>query len=552
MTARGRRSHGVFDVCRRSGRLSKAGVSVVLASGAMASLSGIGLMTTSGWLITRASLRPPVLSLAVAMAAVQAFALGRGVFRYVQRLSVHSVSLGALNNLRLKLFDDLEALVPGGLPDSGSGGVLNAFVGDTDLAAEGLAQGTTAGVDVAVSALAGSVVAALVLPVAGLVVLAGSLGGLAVSLVAFRRGAGYARKEAALRSEVSSSVVDTLRSARELTAFGREDILQRRLDAVGAKATSTALRRAVTSGIGAASTIWVSGAAVVALLVVTFAAQRSHHLSGVMVAVAVFSALATFEAVSALPAAASEIGSAGAAAQRLAGLAELPRPVHEPPSDLGMQPGRLGAKLDNATVRAADGTLMLPATSLAVRPGTKLGVTGPSGSGKTTALWALLHFVECDEGRATIGDHDVTCLTRADIARVVGWMSEDTHLFAASLADNLRLGNKQASDRQCREVLERVGLAEWFAGLPDGLDTQLGAGSGRAVSAGERQRLGLARALLAGGSVMILDEPTAHIDPATSGRVLAEMISAAGDQAIVVVSHEPQLALYVDEVVKIG
>jgi thiol reductant ABC exporter CydC subunit len=518
----------------------------------MASLSGIGLMTTSGWLITRASLRPPVLSLAVAMAAVQAFALGRGVFRYVQRLSVHSVSLSALNNLRLKLFDDLEVLVPGGLPHSGSGGVLNAFVGDTDLAAEGLAQGTTAGVDLAVSVAAGSVVTALVLPVAGLVVLAGCLGGLAVSFVAFRRGAGYARKEAALRSEVSSSVVDTLRSARELTAFGREDILQRRLDAVGAKVTSMALRRAVTSGIGAASTIWVSGATVVALLVVTFAAQRSQHLSGVMVAVAVFSALATFEAVAALPAAASEIGSAGAAAQRLAGLAERPRPVHEPPSDLGMQPGRLGAKLDNATVRAADGTLMLPATSLAVRPGTKLGVTGPSGSGKTTALWALLHFVDCDEGRATIGDHDVACLTRADIARVVGWMSEDTHLFAASLADNLRLGNKQASDRQCREVLERVGLAEWYAGLPDGLDTQLGAGSGRAVSAGERQRLGLARALLAGGSVMVLDEPTAHIDPATSGRVLAEMISAAGDQAIVVVSHEPQLALSVDQVVKIG
>jgi len=552
MTARRRRSEGVLAVCRRSGRLSKAGISAAVVSGAMASLSGVGLMATSGWLITRASLRPPVLSLAVAMAAVQAFALGRGAFRYVQRLSVHAVSLGALNNLRLKLFDDLEALVPGGLPESGKGAVLNAFVGDTDLIAEGLAQGSTAGVDVAASVVAGSVVAALVLPAAGLVVLAGCLGGMAVSLVAFRRGAGYARQEAALREEVSSSVVDTLRSARELAAFGREDILQRRLDAVGSKSTSVALRRAVTSGIGAASAIWVSGGAVVALLAVAFAAQRSHRLSGVMVAVAVFSALATFEAVAALPAAASEIGSAGAAAQRLAGLAKLPRPVREPPADLGVQPGRLAAKLDNAVVRAADGTVMLAPTCLTAGPGKKLGVTGPSGSGKTTALWALLHFVECDEGQATIGDHDVTTLTRTDIARVVGWMSEDTHLFAASLADNLRLGNNQASDRQCREVIERVGLSGWFAGLPDGLDTQLGAGSGRAVSAGEGQRLGLARALLAGGSVMVFDEPTAHIDPATSGRVLAEMISAAGDQAIVVVSHEPELALYVDDVVRIG
>jgi ABC-type transport system involved in cytochrome bd biosynthesis fused ATPase/permease subunit len=173
---------------------------------------------------------------------------------------------------------------------------------------------------------------------------------------------------------------------------------------------------------------------------------------------------------------------------------------------------------------------------------------GASGSGKTSAVHALLHFVACSAGHASLGGVDVGDMTREGIARLAGWVPDETHVFAASLADNLRLARPSASDAECLAILDRAGLATWGAALPDGLATLLGTG-GRPVSAGERQRIGLARALLAGSPVLLLDEPTAHLDPATAAQVLPDLLDAAGDRSVLVVSHDPAIVGYVDKVV---
>ncbi len=139
-------------------------------------------------------------------------------------------------------------------------------------------------------------------------------------------------------------------------------------------------------------------------------------------------------------------------------------------------------------------------------------------------------------------------MTRSGLARHLAWLAEETHLFAATLGDNLRLARPEASDVDCIAALDRVGLGAWYRSLPEGLGTGLGAG-GRAVSAGERQRLGMARAVLSGASLLLLDEPTSHLDPWSSRQVLAELLGAAGSRTIVVVSHEPGLAGQVHEIV---
>jgi ABC-type transport system involved in cytochrome bd biosynthesis fused ATPase/permease subunit len=148
----------------------------------------------------------------------------------------------------------------------------------------------------------------------------------------------------------------------------------------------------------------------------------------------------------------------------------------------------------------------------------------------------------------SVGGVGVDRMSRKGLARHVGWTAETTHVFAASLADNLRVADPGADDAALIEAIRRAGLAAWLTSLPDRLATVLGAG-GRQMSAGERQRLGLARALLAGGEVLALDEPTAHIDPASSADVLAELVGAAGERAVLVVSHEPDLGRLVDEIV---
>jgi ABC-type transport system involved in cytochrome bd biosynthesis fused ATPase/permease subunit len=136
------------------------------------------------------------------------------------------------------------------------------------------------------------------------------------------------------------------------------------------------------------------------------------------------------------------------------------------------------------------------------------------------------------------------------IARHAAWLAEETHVFAATLSDNLRVARPSASDAECVDALERVGLGAWYRPVPDGLDTILGAG-GRPLSAGERQRLGMARAVLSGATLLLLDEPAAHLDPESSPRVLSELLGAAGSRSVLVVSHGPGIAEHVDAVVRL-
>ncbi len=177
-----------------------------------------------------------------------------------------------------------------------------------------------------------------------------------------------------------------------------------------------------------------------------------------------------------------------------------------------------------------------------------MALVGRSGSGKTTVLHTLLHFVAPSRGHVAIGGVAVRDMTRQGMARTVGWMAEQTHVFADTLGANLRVAGPGVDDGRCGAVLERVGLGGWLASLPDGLDTVLGAG-GRPMSAGERQRLGLARALLAGGGVLLLDEPTAHLDPSSAPVVLRQMLEAADGRTVLVVTHDPEVQRLVDTVV---
>jgi thiol reductant ABC exporter CydC subunit len=516
-------------------------------SGTLAAASGIGLLATSGWLITRASERPPVFTLSVAIGAVQAFALGRGITRYFERLGVHDVALDALGRLRLNLYDTLEPRVPGGLADLGSGAVLSAFVADAEIIATAFAKKLTATIDLSASIVLGTGVAVLVAPSVGAVLAAGALAMVVVAGALARVGRSGIERETVARTELANSVVDTMRVARELVAFGREDLVASRLAEIRRRSEAGAARRALGTGLARAGTTFAAAAALVAVVASGIAVHDAGHLSGVLLAVEAFVALAVYDQVASLPLVLADTAAARAATRRLAALAALETPVDEPHVDSSPAAGAIEVALDAVGVTHG-GTVALAGLSLVLPPGRRMALVGRSGSGKTSALYALLHFVPCASGRATIGGVDVARMTRTGIARHVGWMAEATHVFATSLGENLRIAAVTASDAECVAALGRVGLASWFASLADGLTTTLGAG-GRAMSAGERQRLGLARALLAGGTVLLLDEPTAHIDPTSSTEVLDALVGAVAARSLLIISHEPDVARLVDDIV---
>jgi ABC-type transport system involved in cytochrome bd biosynthesis fused ATPase/permease subunit len=453
------------------------------------------------------------------------------------------LSLKVLGELRLHLFDLVSPLVPGPLGADGAGAVLSGFVSDAEAMADGFAKTTTAAVDVTASIVLGSIVSVLVEPTLGAIVLGGGLVVVAVSWALARAGRGLEARTAAERAQLASSVVQTVRSARELVAFGRTDLVEGRLDEVRRRSASIEGRRCLAAGLARAATVAAAGGVLAAVTGAGLAAADAHRLSGVMLAVVVFTTLAVMDQFTSLPAALAGANAGLAAAKRVEELCLVTPVVDEP--EVGKRPVGVpgsGRLVDVVTAPVLKGIC------LDIDVGEHVALVGPSGSGKTTAVHALLHFLPCSAGTALLGETDVSCMTRESIAALAGWVPDQTHIFAASLGDNLRLGRPSATGAECDAALERAGLGEWAATLPAGLATLLGDG-GRQVSAGERQRLSLARALLAGPPLLLLDEPTAHLDPATSAYVLAQLLDAAAQRSVLVVSHDAEIAGLVDRVV---
>ena len=180
-----------------------------------------------------------------------------------------------------------------------------------------------------------------------------------------------------------------------------------------------------------------------------------------------------------------------------------------------------------------------PPTDLRLEPGRHVAVVGPNGSGKSTLLAVLARALDPLAGRHTVDGTDVRRMAVADVRRDVAVVDDEPHVFATTVAENLRLARPGASDGALADALVRSGLGRWAADLPDGLGTRLGTG-GRGLSGGERARLGVARAVLADRPVVLLDEPAAHLDHATATAVLDDVLDATGDRSVVMVSHRPE------------
>lgn len=531
-------------------RIPRRHLAAAAGAGIITATASIGLLATSAWLITRASERPPVFALAVAMGAVQAFALARGLGRYAERLALHGAALHALSRLRLWLFDVLEPLVPGGLPGRGAGAVLNGFVSDVDSVSNGLAKRMTTMIDVGSSTGTGVVLAAIVLPAGGGLLLSAAVALIIASVVVMRIARPAVEAASATRVQVAGEVVDIVHCAPELLMYGRMDLVDRRLQDLHARAVSASSRQALILGIARCIVVIASAAALMGVLLTGLIAHAAGHLSGVMLAVLVFVGLAVLDQVAVLPAALAVAAEGDAAARSVAALAATEPVVHEPPP--GAHPARRTGTvaLRHARVdppHAPHGAPLLDDVSLRVRTGARVALVGRSGSGKSSVLHTLLHFFDTSSGSAIIDGADVRTMQRSSIAQRVAWMPETTHVFDATLSDNLRIARPSASDRDCVEALHRVGLGQWLATLPEGLQTRLGP-VGRPLSAGERQRLGMARALLWDAPTLLLDEPTAHLDPGSRAHALNGLFNAAGRRPVLIVTHEPHIAEVVQQV----
>jgi thiol reductant ABC exporter CydC subunit len=543
MTATVRRLMLISDVRRT--RLALAAFLGVLTI-----LFGVGLMGTAGYLISRAAEQPAIFSLTAAIVGVRFFGLARPLSRYLERLASHDVALRSLGRARARVYERIEPLSPAQLEDTRRGDLLSRFVADVDSLQNLYLRGLEPLLIALIAGSASVLLAALFLPAAALVLAVGLLlGGVVVPVTAASLSRRAVSSTAEARGALSAELVETLAGSAELAAFGLEQDRLRTFRRTDAKLVRIARRASLSDGTGDGLRVLVTGATIVGVLAVAVSAHDEGGLDRVLIAMLALLSLAAFEAVQPLTEAFRELGGSVAAGRRILDLTDREPRIVDPAEPFPTPATPFPVVLENVCARyGPDERPALEGFSLRLEPGRRVVLLGRSGAGKTTIVRLLLRFLDPERGRVTLAGEDMRRYRQEDVRRMVAVAGQDAHLFSTSIRDNLTLARPEASDEELERALRSARILDWVQRLPQGLDTPVGE-EGRELSGGQRQRIVLARALLTEAPVLVLDEPTAHLDARTAKRLVEDMFSAARNRTVLLITHRPEGIELADEVV---
>ncbi len=519
--------------------------------GALASASAVALLGASAWLISRAAEMPPVLTLTVAAVTVRFLALSRAVFRYAERLVGHDAAFRGLTQLRVVVYRQLERIAPSGMAQFGRGDLLARLVADVDAALDLPLRIVLPWLQAVLVSVATVLFLVWLSPSAGLVVGLLSVAALTATpwLVAMTARAAEARMAPA-RGLLSAAVVRALDATAELSAFGIRGRAAARVRVLDDELTGLNQRQAFSLGLGGGIGILVQGAAVTAALVLAIPQVAAGELAPVWLAVVVLVPLALFDVLATLPGAALSFQQLRGSARRLQELELSPAPVSDPELPAAMPTAFTGLRVSGLEAEWVTGSVVLSGVDFEVRPGERIAVVGPSGSGKSTLAAVLMGFLPY-RGAIALSGVELRDADGDEARRLLGLLSQQAHIFDTTIADNVRIGDPGATDEAVAAALARAQLAEWVDSLPEGAGTTVGS-FGVAVSGGERQRIALARLLLADRPVVILDEPTEHLDGPTADALTDTFGEVFADRTTLLITHRLRGLETADQIIELS
>lgn len=510
---------------------------LAVALGCATIASGVGLLALSAYVIAFAALRPSIAELQVAIVGLRFFGISRGIFRYLERWVSHNVAFRLLARLRLWFYQRLEPLAPARLLQFRSGDLLSRIVADVETLEQFFVRILAPPLVAAGTALAMVLFLQWFDVELAMVLLTGlALAGAVMPMLLRRGGRNLGRRTVETRAELNATLVEGVQGCADLMAFGRDEDHLKRVRSLSNQYRWLGGRQANLSGWSSALFGLVVNLTTIAVLVVAIPMVSQGELNGVYLALLVVAAIASFEAVGPLPLALQQLETHLSAAQRLYQIVDSSPAASEPTAPCG-KPMHFAIEVRDLSFRyEADSPPALQDVSFRLEEGGRLAVVGESGAGKSTLIQLLLRFWDYEQGQIVLGGRELRDYCSDDLRRVVGVVSQQTHLFNDTVRANLLLSRPEATEPDLVQATMTAQIHEFVLGLPNGYDTWIGEG-GLRLSAGERQRLAVARALLKDAPILILDEPTANLDVLTERDLLRSLFELMRGRTTLIITH---------------
>ena len=510
-------------------------------------LSSVGLMATAAYIISAAALHPSIAELQVAIVGVRFFGISRGVFRYLERLVSHDVTFRLLARWRVWFYQALEPLAPARLIRYHSGDLLTRVIRDIG-ALESLYVRTI-----------NPPLVALLVSVAILLFLAGFGTPIAMGLVVFLLLAGiglpifillqsrrFGPQFIGARAQLSTLLIDSIQGMPDILTCGQAEPMLDRLRLSGERVSKLQFRMAAITSQQTAIGNLLANLGMLTVLTLAIQMVSRGQLEGAFLGVVTLTALTCFEAMQPLPQVAQTYETNRAAAGRLYELVDAPIPVIDPaerinlPKDFNLMVQSLSFQYplwSDSEIPLTTSVFRLQDISFSLPQGKHIAVVGSSGAGKSTLINILMRFWNYQQGSILINGHELRSYQQDDIRRQIAIISQNTYLFSATIKQNLLIAQPLASDDEIIKVAKQAQLHDFIQSLPSGYDTWIGE-HGLRLSAGERQRLAIARALLKDTPLLILDEPTINLDAVTQVDMMNSIHSLSAGRSTITITQD--------------
>lgn len=529
-------------------------MALAMLLGCITIASGIGLMTTSAYLISAAALHPSIAALSIPIVGVRFFGLARGVFRYLERLVSHHAALSLLARFRVWLYDALEPLAPARLlsyaygKGVSSGDLLSRVIADIDILQ-----------DVYVRVLAPPLVAALVgvgmwwlfgafdLRFVLLFIAFYLLAGVGVPLLTGYLGRRASREWVRARAELRVRTIENIQGMADVLAFGQEQRQVSEMSEVHGRLVRSQMRTAQINGLQSLLSNLLLNLAILSMLLGAIPLVQAGQLNGVYLALLVLAVPAGFEAVLPLPSALQQLGGTMEAARRIFAIVDA-EPLVPAINASTPLPESYDITIQHLNFRyQPEQALILRDLSLSIPVGKCVALVGASGAGKSSVAHLLQRFWDYEEGSIRIGGQELRSYTPEDVSKFVSVVAQDTHLFNTTIKENLRLAKPDASDDEIIKAARQAQIDDIIQALPYGYDTRIGE-QGLLLSGGERQRLAIARAILKDAPILLLDEPTANLDAVSEYAVSRNLRELMRERTALLITHRLVDLEHADEI----